>query len=266
MQYLYADITIKPFSEDTSDILSAILGEIGFDSFECTDYGVKAYISKDNFDEESLTTTLSFISIPDTDIAYTMHELENKDWNEQWEREHFDPVLEREFGIKLNPRMAFGSGAHETTYQITSLLLSMDFTSQRVLDMGTGTGVLAIAMAMKGAKDVVAIDVDEFSVENAKENFSLNPIPSLANAQVLLGNASAIEGKFDTIVANIHKNILKADMHTYVEHLAEGGTLVISGFFHDDIEEMTKAAECQSLVLTNTHEKNAWAVLTFIKQ
>ncbi len=266
MQYLYADIVITPCSEDASDIVTAILSEIGFDSFECTDSGVKAYISKEAFDQDAIDSMLAFIEIPDTEIAYTMHELENKDWNEQWEKEHFEPVLEREFGIKLNPRMAFGSGAHETTYQITSIILSMDFTQQRVLDMGTGTGVLAIAMAMKGAEKVVAIDIDEFSVENAKENFALNSCPALSNADVLLGDASAIDGTFDTIVANIHKNILKADMPTYVKHLKSSGTLIISGFFHEDIEEMTKAAEMNSLVLANTYEKNSWAVLAFTKQ
>ncbi|MBQ0022305.1 MAG: 50S ribosomal protein L11 methyltransferase [Prevotellaceae bacterium] len=266
MQYLVADITIMPFSEAAADVLSAMLGEIGFDSFEQTETGVNAYILQELYSEESLQSVLDSIFLPDTTFSFSISELENKDWNEQWEREHFDPVLEREFGIKLNPRMAFGSGAHETTYQITSLILSLDFTSQRVLDMGTGTGVLAIAMAMKGAREVVAIDIDEFSVENAKENFSLNNIPTLSEAQVILGDASKIDGMFDTIVANIHKNILKADMATYVKHLSENGTLIISGFYHDDIDEMIEAAKLHKLKLSNINEKNSWAVLTFCKQ
>lgn len=261
MQYLYADITIKPYSEDISDIISAMISEIGFDSFENTDYGLKAYINKDEFDEDTLSSTLSFLDLPDNSIAYTIHELENKDWNEQWEKEHFDPILEREFGIKLDPKMAFGSGAHDTTYQITSQLLSMDFSGQRVLDMGTGTGVLAIAMAMKGAKDIVAIDIDEFSVENAKENFKLNSLDTLANAEVLLGDASAIEGTFNTIVANIHKNILKADMPTYVQHLAPKGTLIISGFFIDDVPEMTDSAIASGLRVDKIIQKNEWVVM-----
>lgn len=265
MQYKYADITLTPFSETAVDILSAMLGEIGFDSFEETEKGTKAYILEEMLNEEALAETIDNFLLPNVQIDYTIHDLENKDWNAQWEQEHFDPILEREFGIKLNPRMAFGSGSHETTYQITSLLLSMVFTGQRVLDMGTGTGVLGIAMAKAGAKEIVAIDVDEFSVENAKENFSLNSIEKVSKVEILLGDASAIEGTFDTIVANIHKNILKADMQTYVDHLSYNGTIVISGFYHEDIKEMIQAANAQGLHLISTHEKNNWAVLVLKK-
>ena len=262
VQYLYADIIVEPYSEEACDVVSALWGEIGFDSFEMTDVGMKAYISEDQFDEASLQATLADIFIPDVTFTYSMHPLENKDWNMEWEQNSFDPILEREFGIRLNPQMAFGSGSHETTYQITSLLLQKDFTNQRVLDMGTGTGVLGIAMAMRGAKEVVAIDIDEFSVKNAKENFALNHI---TNVSILLGDASAIEGEFQTIVANIHKNILTADMPTYVQHLAPQGTLIISGFFMDDVPEMEKVAQQNSLSVVKTVELNNWAVMTLHK-
>lgn len=258
MQYLYADIAVTPNSEAACDVLSAMLGEIGFDSFEMTEMGIKAYILQENFDEGNLNDTLNAIFLPDVTFSYTLHQLENKDWNAEWEQNSFDPVLEREFGIRLNPRMAFGSGSHETTYQITSLLLQMDFTSQRVLDMGTGTGVLGIAMAMRGAQEVVAIDIDEFSVENAKENFALNHIN---NVYVLLGDASAIEGEFQTIVANIHKNILTADMPTYVQHLSPQGTLILSGFFTDDVPEMEQTAHKNHLTISKVVEQNNWAVM-----
>ena len=258
MQYLYADITVSPYSEATCDVLTAMLGEIGFDSFEMTDTGIKAYIPKELFDEEALRQTLDDIFIPDTTFPYTLHELENTDWNAEWEQNSFDPILEREFGIKLNPRMAFGSGSHETTYQITSLLLKEDFTAQRVLDMGTGTGVLGIAMAMRGAQQVVAIDIDEFSVENARENFALN---NINNVEILLGDASAIEGEFNTIVANIHKNILKADLPTYLQHLSPQGTLILSGFFTEDVPEMEQVAQQHNLSVTRTVALNNWAVM-----
>ena len=258
MLYLYADITVTPYSEITCDVLTALLGEIGFDSFEMTDTGIKAYIPKEQFDEANLQATLGDLFIPDVSCTYTLHNLENKDWNAEWEQNSFDPILEREFGIRLNPRMAFGSGFHETTYQITSFLLQQDFTAQRVLDMGTGTGVLGIAMAMRGAQEVVAIDIDEFSVANAQDNFALNNID---NVSVLLGDASAIEGEFQTIVANIHKNILTADLPTYVQHLAPHGTLILSGFFTDDVPEMTKAAAQYNLSVTQTLQQNNWAVL-----
>ena len=261
--YLYTDITVTPYSEATCDVLTALLGEIGFDSFEVTDTGIKAYIPQEQFDEQSLRDTLADLFIPDVTATYTLHTLENKDWNAEWEQNNFDPILEREFGIRLNPRMAFGSGSHETTYQITSFLLSQDFTHQRVLDMGTGTGVLGIAMAMRGADQVVAIDIDPFSVENAQENFALN---NINNVSVLLGDATAIQGPFHTIVANIHKNILKADLPTYVQHLAPHGRLILSGFFTADIPDMEQAALQHPLHLENTLSKNDWAVMTFTKE
>ena len=258
MLYLYADIIVSPYTEATCDVLSALLGDIGFDSFEMTDTGIKAYIPKDQLDEASLQETLQNIFILDVTCTYTLHDLENKDWNAEWEQNSFDPILEREFGIRLNPRMAFGSGSHETTYQITSFLLQQDFTGQRVLDMGTGTGVLGIAMAMQGAQEVVAIDIDEFSVENARENFALN---NIQNVCVQLGDASAIDGMFQTIVANIHKNILTNDMPTYVQHLNSNGTLIISGFFTDDIPEMTNVICNNGLTVTQTLQQNNWAVM-----
>ena len=262
MQYLYSDITVSPYSETACDVLTAMLGDIGFDAFEMTDTGIKAYIPQNLYNEDLLKTTLAEIFLPDISFSYTLHSLENKDWNAEWEQNSFDPILEREFGIRLNPRMAFGSGSHATTYQITSLLLQQDFTHQRVLDMGTGTGVLAIAMAKRGAQEVVAIDIDPFSVENAQENVSLN---NINNVHVRLGDASAIEGIFHTIVANIHKNILTADMPTYVEHLNTSGTLFISGFFTEDVPDMQRVAEANGLRVLHTFEKEHWAVMQLIK-
>src|SRR5574344_304377 len=262
MQYIFADITITPYSEDFCDVLSATFGELGFDSLETTNGGVKAYILKDNLDENSLNDVLHNFLIPGVTFSYAIHDLENKNWNEVWEQNHFDPILEREFGIKLDPRMAFGSGSHETTYQITSLLFEKDFTHQRVLDMGTGTGVLGIAMAKKGAQEVVAIDIDQFSVKNAKENFALN---NINNVCVLLGDVSAIEGEFDTIVANIHKNILSADMPLYVNHLKANGTIIISGFFTNDVPEMEKIANQHHLKVVKAVDKNDWAVMILHK-
>lgn len=257
MQYLYANITLEPFSEDAADCLSAMLGEVGFDTFEPTEEGLKAYIPKEQFDEEAMKSVFDDFFFPVT-ISYAMEELENKDYNEQWERENFDPILEREFGIKLDPRMAFGSGSHETTYQLVSLLMSMSFKGQNVLDMGCGTGVLGIAMAKGGAEHVVAIDIDDMSVENTKLNFSLN---GLDNYTAITGDASSIEGTFDTIVANIFKSILLRDMPTYLDHLAPNGTIVFSGFYSADAPDLIEAAEKQGLKLIDRREKNDWTVL-----
>lgn len=263
MKYLYLDFIVSPYSEDACDVLSAMLSEIGFDSFEMSEKGIKAYIQQDQFNEDSLKETLAGIFLQGVSFSYMLHTLENKDWNAEWEQNSFDPILEREFGIRLNPRMAFGSGCHATTYQITSLLLQQDFTFQRVLDMGTGTGVLAIAMAKRGAREVVAIDIDPFSVENAQENAALN---NINNVHVQLGDATAIKGLFDTIVANIHKNILTADMPTYVQHLASQGTLYVSGFFTEDIPDMEKTAIENGLKVLQTYSKDNWAVIKLVKE
>lgn len=259
MQYLFANISISPYSEDATDCLSAMLGEVGFDTFEPTEQGVKAYIRKDLFDESQLKAVIDDFFFP-VALSYEVEELENKDYNEQWEKENFDPVLEREFGIRLDPRMAFGSGSHETTYQLVSLLMSMDFTGQNVLDMGCGTGVLGIAMAKGGAEHVTAIDIDDMSVENTRLNFSLNDI---SNLTAVCGDASVISGEYDTIVANIFKSILIHDMPIYIRHLAPGGTIVFSGFYTEDVEEMVSVATNHGLILQKRLSKNNWAVLVF---
>ena len=280
MEYKFADISISPYSEEASDCLAAMLGEIGFDTFEPSETGVKAYIQSELFDEAQLKAVIADFFLP-VSITYSMHELENKDYNEQWERENFDPVLEREFGIRLNPRMAFGSGSHDTTHQLVTLLMSMDFEGQKVLDMGCGTGVLGIAMAKRGAAKVTAIDIDDMSVENTKLNFSLNfpsvilsydntvsqtsGLPAAPELAAITGDASSIEGTFHTIVANIFKSILLRDMPVYIEHLAFGGTLVLSGFYSADAADLIDAAMAQGLMLQGQSSQNDWTVLIFRK-
>lgn len=260
MQYLFADITITPYSEDAADCLSAMLGEVGFDTFEPTEQGIKAYIPKELFDEMSMKSVLDNFFFPVT-LCYEIEELENKDYNELWEKENFDPILEREFGIRLDPRMAFGSGSHETTHQLVSLLMSMDFAGQSVLDMGCGTGVLGIAMAKNGAENVTAIDIDDMSIENTKLNFSLN---ELSNLTAIVGDASSIQGTYHTIVANIFKSVLLRDMPIYVEHIAPQGTIIFSGFYSADAPELISAAENYGLTLQNQVSENDWTVLVFM--
>ena len=265
MTYLFADIHISPYVEDYADILSSMLGEIGFDTFEPTDTGIKAYIQKDLFVEEQLTELLSTFIIPDVSFTYEMHEMEDCDYNEEWEREHFDPILEREFGLRLDPRMAFGSGSHSTTHQLVSLLMDMDFNGQDVLDMGCGTGVLGIAMGLKGAKHVTAIDIDNMSVDNTIHNFSLNFPSSIDILTPICGDASAIDGTFHTIVANIFKTILIRDLPVYVDHLADDGTLIMSGFYTSDAPDIIEAAATCGLRHSKTCSDEDWAVLTFKK-
>lgn len=260
MDYKAVNFQIQPMTEEAVDVLSAMLGEVGFDTFETTDTGLKAYIPASNYSEANVQQVIADFFIPDLYIIYNVEDIESHDWNAEWEQNSFDPVLERDFGIRLHPQGAFGSGSHETTYQLVDYLCRQDFADQRVLDMGCGTGVLGIAMAKQGAAEVVAIDIDDLSVANTKENFALN---HLSNVTAIHGDASAICGIFSTIVANIHKNIILRDLPLYVQHLQQQGMLITSGFFTEDVSSVVDSAQEFGLQLIEQFSKNNWAVLVF---
>ena len=287
-KYEIFSFNIQPRTEWVADVLTAVLADAGFDSFEETDDGLNAYVEQGKMTREAVDALIASLDLTDTALSYSIGELENRDWNEQWEQEGFKPIVIPElcrihddndednhhatlhashatlhddyrYDIKLRPRMAFGSGSHETTSQLVELLLEQDFSGKRVLDMGCGTGILAICMALRGAEEVVAIDIDEFSVENTHENCALN---GLERIRVVHGDAQAIEGRFDCIVANIHRNIIVADMPIYVRHLNAGGQLIVSGFFTSDADAVRLAAENNGLRLTAKQHKDDWAVVT----
>lgn len=290
-QYLVYDFSIAPMSEDVADILVALLGEQGFDSFEQTDTGLRAYVPQDapTPSDTFMDSFIKSLQIPNATITYTKSVLEQRDWNERWEEEGFQPIeipglcrihkpssepstaqneqskggtgnaQKAEYDILLQPRMAFGSGTHETTSQLVEILLRSPLVGKRCLDMGTGTGILAICMALRGATSVVGIDIDADSVENARLNCQLNRVA----ADILLGDATAIEGRFDLIVANIHRNIIAADLPTYAAHLSARGTLLCSGFFREDVPILVDAASRCGLVPAFQQERNGWVVLRF---
>lgn len=259
MDYKAVNFQIQPMSEEAADVLAAMLGEAGFDTFEMTDEGLKAYIPAHDYQEQSVQQVTRSFYMPNPHIIkYSVEAIESWDWNAEWEQNSFDPVLERDFGIRLSPHGAFGSGSHETTYQLVEYLCRQDFTGQTVLDMGCGTGVLGIAMAKGGAAKVVAIDIDDLSVTNTMENFALN---QLANVTAIHGDASDINGTFDTIVANIHKNIILRDLPIYVQHLRQRGMLITSGFFTEDVKSLTDATASYGLQVVETFSKNDWAVV-----
>lgn len=278
MKYSVTHFILSPMSDTASDILIALLAEQGYDSFEQTENGVEAYIPTEQIAETDIDSLVADFPLPDVDISYHTEQMENKDWNEEWETNSFEPILipnlccihdtrhsspeNLPYDIIINPRMAFGSGTHETTSQLVELLLHTDFKNQTVLDMGCGTCILGICMSLRGAEQVVAIDIDEQSVDNSLLNCGLN---HLHNVSVMHGDASAIQGEFDTIVANIHRNIIINDLPTYVNHLRAGGTLIVSGFFTDDIPAIQSAAEFQGLTLTHQQARNNWAVAVFRK-
>ncbi|MBQ1665231.1 MAG: 50S ribosomal protein L11 methyltransferase [Bacteroidaceae bacterium] len=265
-------------SDMAADILSALLAEQGYDSFEQTETGVDAYIPTEQLAQTDVDSLLADFPLPDVKYSFQTEAMENKDWNEEWETNSFEPIVIPElccihdtrheadstvpYDIIINPRMAFGSGTHETTSQLVELLLRSDFHGQNVLDMGCGTCILGICMSLRGAERVVAIDIDEQSVDNSLLNCGLN---HLNNIYVVHGDASAIRETFDTIIANIHRNIIINDLPTYVAHLRKGGTLIVSGFFTEDIPAIQAAAEAQGLTLVHQQERNNWTVTVFRK-
>lgn len=279
MRYIELDFTITPYTEDASDVLSVMLADVGFDTFQSTDNGVKAYVPESDYLESSVVDVIGNFFMEDVSISYSVAEIEDKNWNEEWERNGFEPIVvdglctihstdhtglpRLKYDITINPCMAFGSGTHDTTYQLTSLLLQEELAGKCVLDMGCGTCVLAIAMCLKGAEHAIAIDIDKSSVENSGLNCSLN---EMENIEVLHGDATLLEsyeGYFDLIVANIHRNIIINDMPDYVRSLTSTGKLWVSGFYSEDVPTVKDVAENLGLKLTRQQAQNDWAVLCF---
>lgn len=282
MKYLEYTFNISPNSGDMQDILGAVLADAGFDSFVKDEEGkesLKAYVKKDEFSEERLKEVLANFPLP-AEISYEGHEAEDKDWNAEWEANFFEPlnidnrcvisapfhkdVPTVEYNVKINPRMSFGSGHHETTSQMIREILNNPMEGRTVLDMGCGTSLLAILASMRGATTLTAIDNDEWCVLNSKENFELNHI---SNISVLLGDASLLPqvGPFDVILANIHLNIILADMEKYVSRLNVGGLLFVSGFYYDDLPRIKAEAECLGLIFDHAGQQRNWCCAAFRK-
>ena len=266
---------ITPADDSSREIVMALLAAAGFDSFQETDEGCEAYIPQGQMTQEEMNRLIDEFQLPDITLSYSIHALEQRDWNEQWEQEGFEPIVidglcsihkpgqqvaTQPFDIVINPRMAFGSGTHETTSQLVEKLLRQDLKGKRCLDMGCGTGILTICMAKAGAAQVTAIDIDEFCVENTRENLRLN---NITNVEVLHGDATAINGQYDLIVANIHRNIIIADAPTYLQHLKPEGTLLVSGFFKEDMAQVASHLEQCGLTFCGGETRNGWAVATF---
>lgn len=281
MKYSEVTFTILPYSETASDVLSALTAEIGFESFVECEGGMQAYVQQSLFDEAALKAILSDFPMPDTQITYTITEPEDKNWNEEWERNFFQPIViegrcvihstfhkdypKAEYDIVINPQMAFGTGHHETTSSILGALLEADLKGKSVLDMGCGTSILAILASMRGADRVTAIDIDDWCVNNSRDNIALN---HLNNITVELGDASLLKGRepFDVVIANINRNILLNDMHAYVDCMHSGSEIYMSGFYVEDIDAIRQCGENLGLEFVGYREKNRWAAVKLIKK
>jgi Ribosomal protein L11 methylase len=238
-----------------------------------------AYINEKNILKTFLKEALDNLPINiETDFSSKI--IEQKNWNEEWEKNYFKPIIiegrcvihstfhkdipEAEFDILIDPKMAFGTGHHETTSQMLMEILENDFNGKDVLDMGCGTAVLAILSMMKGAKSARAIDIDDWVCDNANENIKLN---NVKNIDVECGDASLLQDgrKYDIILANINRNILLNDMHSYVDTLNDNGSLFMSGFYEEDLPFITKEAERLGLRLDSYKSKNRWVAAKYVK-
>lgn len=277
----YTEVTIILSNTNPyRDLLIYSLGDEGpYDSFVEMPDGLKAYIPTEQFDENWLKSQIENIQQqavenPKLTVRYSFQDLPDKDYNEEWERQHQAVLVEGfcwvrapfhphrddvKYEIEIEPKMSFGTAHHATTYLMLSLLEQEELAGKRVLDMGSGTGVLAILAAKKGAAYVEAIDVDEWAFRNAQENFERNGV----EVTPLLGDATLLtEGKrFDVILANINRNILMRDMPRYAAVLNPGGTLFLSGFYEHDVEALLAVAEGLGLRPVFQKSRNEWTAI-----
>lgn len=273
--YLEFDFKVTP-TEIGRDILIAELGYAGFESFVETDEGVTAYIQEKDWREE-LLNDIDILTNPEFKISFTQKQIEQVNWNEEWEK-NFEPILvdgicsvrapfhpkpEVEFDIVIEPKMSFGTGHHETTHMMIQFILKNEWTGKKVLDMGCGTAVLAILAEMKGAQPLDAIDIDNWCYLNSIENTERNNCQHIA---VYEGDASLLSGKnYDTIIANINRNILLNDMATYASCLKVDGELYLSGFYTEDLKIITEECNKHKLHFVENLERNNWVAAKFIK-
>ncbi len=327
MKYYEVDFTISPCSQDAQDILSAMTGEAGFETFEETATGLKGYVQQALFDEDALHGAIDAFPFDGVDITYSIQEAEDKDWNEQWEQEGFEPIIvgdgrliihdgrhlpeqlctadtelatadtepatantehvtantehvtantEQVTTIEIDAHLAFGTGTHETTRMICSMLLDMNLQEKKVLDCGCGTGILAICALKLGADSAVGYDIDEWSADNTRHNAVINQVDD--RITTLCGDASVLDGfvsssptakasasvpGFNLVMANINRNILLQDMDRFRNVMAPKAKLILSGFYKKDCALLESKAQTLGLSLKATRTDGDWACLLF---
>ncbi len=255
MKYLELECTITPY-EPFTDIVIAYLSDAGFTMFDTSDGLLKAYIPESEYNKDEFES----LSIHKADfgaaIVYELRQADDRNWNQIWEEsfspvkvddmvairaQHHEPVKNVKYELVITPRMSFGTGHHATTWLMMKMMLGMDFTDKKVLDMGCGTGVLAILASKLGAESADAVDIDDNATGNATENMELN---NIMNVEVHTGNAHTLVGKkYEIVLANINRNIILEDITLYNDYLLPGGELLVSGFYDNDLEKIVIAAK-----------------------
>lgn len=306
MKYFEVTFHITPYSVDAADVLSALLADEGFEAFDMSDTTLKAWIQQQQYTQEGLGRAIDAMPFPDISIKYNLAEAPDENWNRRWEEDGFKPIIiydeatdgkasshalvsihdtmhpdvpEAEYDICISPCQAFGTGSHETTRMILRQLLSIPMKGRRVIDAGTGTGILAIFCMMLGAESVLAYDIDEWSVRNAQKNMTLNGIDD--RVEILLGDSSVLSiicksdekncsgtssSRASLLIANINRNILLGDIHIFAESLADDGELLLSGFYVSDVPMLLDEAKHYGFSLSRQAEDHEWAMLLLKKE
>ncbi len=275
IKYIGYTFTVAP-KEPATEILIAQLGFAGFESFVENEDGVTAYIQENDWNEQILNT-IQILNSEEFNFTIKEEVIEQTNWNSEWEK-NFNPIQvdgkvsvrapfhenpNLEFDIVIEPKMSFGTGHHETTHMMIQHLLSLDLANKKVLDMGCGTGILAIFTEMKGAKPIDAIDIDTWCYENSLENVQRN---NCKHITVFEGDATLlINKKYDVIIANINRNILLNDMQAYMNCLNKDGIILFSGFYKEDIPIIDAEVSKYQLKLDTVIERNNWVALKYLK-
>lgn len=277
MKYFEVDFQLSPLSQDACDILAALTADAGFESFEETQHGIRGYVQQPLLDRQALEDIVNNFPIMGTNIIYTISEAEDKDWNEQWEQEGFEPIIvgnnrlaihdgrhlpsqPADISVEIDARLAFGTGTHETTQMICEWMLDMPMKDLRVMDAGCGTGILGIVALKLKASHVTAYDIDEWSSDNTRHNAVINRVDS--QLSVYCGDASLLDSKtadYDLVLANINRNILLNDMPRFCQIMKQDAKLILSGFYTEDIPLLEARGKELGLTLTGAKNRDKWA-------
>lgn len=278
MDYIELKIEVKPTSQEANEIIIAQLAEIDFESFSENENGLNAYIKAPGY-TSTLEENLKILALPEgTTISYTYNRIKEENWNAKWESD-FEPIIvsnrclvkasfhknlpKFEYEIIIDPKMSFGTGHHQTTHLMIEAILNEDFNNKTVIDMGSGTGVLAILAEKRGAKDILAIDIDDWAYQNSIENIQVNGCKKIV---AICGDVNNIKGMtFDIILANINLNILLSDIKHYVKSILPNGKLMLSGILKSDIEAIKQNANENGLIHLTTSTRDEWVTMSFQK-